>query len=167
MLWWFLKVGLMMPAQFDLKITGLDKALDRIAKAPDEIKLKGLRFAMRKAANLVRDAAKQGAQAIDDPATGQSIADNIVVRFSGRRFRRTGDVMFRVGVLHGARLDKASPGKEPRSPTPHWRLIEFGTSRSRAQPFMAPALRNNVGSATNEAGKHLSRWLDRNYGGDR
>lgn len=157
-----------MPAQFDLKITGLDKALDRIAKVPDEIKLKGLRFAMRKAANLVRDAAKQGAQAIDDPATGQSIADNIVVRFSSRRFRRTGDVMFRVGVLHGARLDKASPGKEPKSPTPHWRLIEFGTSSTdRAQPFMAPALRDNTGAATAEAAKHMHRWLDRNYGADR
>lgn len=79
-----------------------DGAIDKLKALPDAFRYKGARFALRKAANLVRDAAQQNARKLDDPATASVIAENIAVRFSSRTFKRTGNVMFRVGVMGGA-----------------------------------------------------------------
>lgn len=140
-----------------------DHALDKLVGLPTALRKKGARFAMRKAANLVRDDAKQRAERLDDPETASVIAENIAVRFSSRRFRNTGDILFRVGVRGGARLtDQEKSQGLPGKGTQHWRLLEFGTEHARAQPFMRPALSQNVGAATAEFAKHLDRWLARN-----
>lgn len=122
---------------------------------------KGARFALRKGANLVRDAAKANAEPLDDESTGRSIADNIVVRFSNRTFKRTGDIMFRVGVLGGAKLAKENPDQEAGAPTPHWRLLEFGTEKMAAKPFMRRALADNAQAATDITASELDKWIDR------
>lgn len=144
----------------------LNNTLDQLGPA---LKKKGARFALRKAANLVRDSAMQNAQRIDDPKTKESIVKNIAVRFSGRTFKRTGDLKFRVGVLGGARgYAKASgefqgAGKEnPGGDTFHWRFVEFGTSEFPAVPFIRPAMEQNIGRATDEFSVQLDRWLARN-----
>lgn len=164
-----------------------DHAIDKIIGLPNAMRKKGARFGMRKAANLVRDKAKDNARRLDDPDTAEEISKNIQVRFSSRRFKRSGDVMFRVGVLGGARAtgkakaktdrrrkrlgqtsladlgEIAGAGKNnPGGDTFYWRFVEFGTERSRAEPFMRPALANNITQATSEAAKHMSRWLGRN-----
>lgn len=139
----------------------LNSTLDQLGPA---YKYKGARFALRKAANLVRDAAKQNAQRIDDPATPSDIPENIAVRFSSRRFKRTGDVMFRVGVRGGAKQEKnksVDPGL-PGGGTQHWRLIEFGTEHIPPAPFMRPALSENIGRATDEFVRELDKWTARN-----
>ncbi len=108
-----------------------------------DVREKGVRFAGRKGAKLIADAARQNARHLDDPQTAESIADNIVVRFSPGTFKRTGDVMFRVGVLGGARnyaktrenVRKGRVGKAYKTDgdksnkggdTWYWRLVEFG-----------------------------------------
>ena len=40
-------------------------------------------------------------------------------------------------------------------------LVEFGTEHSRAQPFMRPALSQNIGAATDEFIKQYDKALDR------
>jgi HK97 gp10 family phage protein len=144
--------------QFELK--GIDELLGKFASIKNDVKYKGGRFALRKAANLVANAAKTSAATIDDPATGRSIQSNIAVRFSNRTFKRSGNLMFRVGVLHGAQL-KIGGDISPKAPTPHWRLIEFGTEKMSAQPFMRPALENNIGAATNEFIGQYKKAIDR------
>lgn len=140
-----------------------DGAIDKIIGLPDAMRYKGARFGMRKAANFVRDAAKQNAERLDDPQTASVIAENIAVRFSSRTFKRTGNVLFRVGVRGGAKLsDQERSAGLPGGGTQHWRLLEFGTENSRAQPFMRPALEQNINQATAEAAKHMDRWLTRN-----
>lgn len=149
----------------DFKIEDPDHALDRIKAFPAALKLKGARFAMRKAANLVRDAAKKNAQSVDDPNTQASIADNIAVRFSSRTFRRSGDILFRVGVMGGAggNLSAKDQGAGlPGGDTRHWRLIELGTRFVPANPFMRRSLSDNAGKATNEFASQLDRWIGRN-----
>jgi len=143
--------------QFGLQ--GVEELLGKFASIKSDVKYKGGRFALRKAANLVAKSAKEGAETIDDPATGRSIADNISVRFSSRTFKRSGDLMFRVGVKHGAVLKKGGE-KVANSPTPHWRLFEFGTEKMAAHPFMRPALENNVSSATNEFVSQYKKSID-------
>ena len=90
-------------ADIEFQLTGLDAVLKKMRALPVDVRMKGARFAGRKAANLIRDAAVENAQRIDDPDTREQISKNVSVRFANREFRRTGDVMFLVGILGGAR----------------------------------------------------------------
>ncbi len=141
-------------------LQGIDELLGRFASITNDVKYKGGRFALRRAANVVAKAAKQGAERIDDPKTGRSISDNIAVRFSNRTFKRNGNLMFRVGVKHGSLL-KDGGDVSPNAPTPHWRLLEFGTERMPADPFMRPALESNISSATGEFVEQYKKSIDR------
>jgi len=140
-----------------------DNVLKKLKQFPDALRYKGARFALRKAANLVAAEAKQNALRLDDPATASAIAENIAVRFSNRTFKRTGNVLFRVGVMGGARLqDQEKSAALPGKGTQHWRLLEFGTEKARARPFLRPALENNINKATDEFIRQLDRWIGRN-----
>lgn len=135
-------------ADVEFSITGLDGLLGKLDSLSYDVRRKGGRAALRKAAQVVMQKAKEGAERIDDKETGRSIADNIALRWNGKLFKQTGDLGFRVGVLHGAVL-KDGGDLSPNSPTPHWRLIEFGTEKMAAAPFMRPALANSISEVTN------------------
>lgn len=141
-------------------LQGIDELTAKFNAIDKDVKFKGGRFALRKAANIVAAAARQGANRVDDPATGRNIADNIAVRFSTRTFKRTGNLLFRVGVKHGSLLRKGGD-IAANAPTPHWRLREFGTETSAADPFMRPALENNVTPATAEFVSQYKKSIDR------
>ena len=144
----------------EFSISGLDSLLGQLDAVAYDVKRKGGRAALRKAAQVVMHKAKEGAERIDDKATGRSIADNIVLRWNGRLFRRTGDLGFRVGVLHGAVLVK-NGSTEKSAPTPHWRLLEFGTEHIAADPVARPALEDHIGEVTNEFAAQFEKGLDR------
>lgn len=146
------------------KLTGVDELLGKLESITDDMKRKGGRAALRKAANVIANRAKANARRLDDPETGRSIADNIAVRWNGREFKRNGNLGFRIGVMHGAVL-KRHPDKAKNAPTPHWRLLEFGTENMRAQPIMRPAAENGAEEAMNtfveEYGKSIDRAIAR------
>ena len=104
--------------------------------------------------------AKDGAERIDDKQTGRSISDNIALRWNGRLFKQTGDLGFRIGVLHGAVL-AAGGDLGQNAPTPHWRLIEFGTEKMAAAPFMRPALANSISEVTSTFVTEYEKAIDR------
>ena len=135
----------------EAKMKGFDDLLKNIEIMKTEAGLKGARTAGRKAAIVIRDAAISNAQQIDDPQTSEDISKNIVVQV-GKSFKHTGDVTFRVGVMGGAKTFKEKLGKKdkqnPGGNTSYWRHIELGTSKVSARPFMLPALRDNIGKAT-------------------
>lgn len=162
--------------EFDLQ--GVDELVGKLDAVVYETKYKAGRFALRKAAQLVRDKAKANALRLDDPATARSIEKNIAERWDSKLFKQTGDLGFRVGVKGGARQygdtkgnrrggrvgetyetggDKSNPGGD----TYYWRFLEYGTSRQRAQPFMRPALANNLDAAANEFIQQFGKGLDR------
>ena len=123
---------------------------------------------MRKAANLIRNKARENAAQVNDPATPEEIAANIVVRFSPKDFRRNGNLVFRVGVLGGASGYAAASGevagrgsKNPGGDTYYWRYLEFGTVNMPAQPFMRRSLSENVQAATDEFINQYNKALDR------
>lgn len=144
----------------DFSITGLDSLLGKLDSLSYDVRRKGGRAALRKAAQVVVQKAKEGAERIDDKETGRSIADNIALRWNGKLFKQTGDLGFRIGVLHGAVL-KNGGDLSPNSPTPHWRLIEFGTEKMAAVPFMRPALANSISEATNTFVSEYEKAIDR------
>lgn len=147
----------------EFSILGLDSLLGKLEAVSYDVKRKGGRAALRKAAQLVAGKAKEGALRVDDSATGRSIADNIALRWNGRLFKRTGDLGFRIGVLHGAVLPAQGDqvDKAQNAPTPHWRLLEFGTERMRAQPFMRTALEQNIVAATDTFVREYEKSVDR------
>lgn len=93
---------------------------------------KGGRYALRKAAQVIVAKAKQNVSAIDDPDTGRKIAENINLRWDGKRFKRTGDLGFRIGVLGGGikTSAKGNPDTGAGGATPHWALVML----SEAEP---------------------------------
>lgn len=147
-------------ADVEFSITGLDGFLGKLGSLSYDVRRKGGRAALRKAAQVLMQKAKDGAERIDDKETGRSIADNIALRWNGKLFKQTGDLGFRVGVLHGAVL-KDGGDLGPNSPTPHWRLIEFGTEKMAAVPFMRPALANSISEVTNTFVTEYEKAIDR------
>jgi len=143
------------------------KALTKIMDAvSNEVKYKGGRAALRKAADLVAGAVKANAQRLDDPKTAEQISENVAVRWSPKKFKRSGDLMFRVGLLGGAQSKSgqgefAGKGKSnPGGDTWYWRLLEFGTRNMQAHPFMRPALEKNTQAATAEFVRQAKRSIE-------
>lgn len=170
------------------KVDGLDALVAKLDGLSYDLKRKGGRLALRKAAQVVRDEARANALRVDDPKTSEVIAKNIVERWNGRVFRRQGDLAFRVGVLGGARAvltdrarrksarrrerlgqsslgslgEIAGSGKaNPGGDTWYWRFLEFGTERTRAQPFLRPALEQNISAAMDTFVREYDKALDR------
>lgn len=144
----------------EFSILGLDGLLGKLSAVSVDVRHKGGRAALRKAAQVVVQKAKEGAERIDDKATGRSISDNIALRWNGRLFKRTGDLGFRIGVLHGAVL-KDGGDLSTNAPTPHWRLIEFGTEKMPAAPFMRQALADSISEVTNTFVTEYEKAIDR------
>ncbi|PYB87179.1 HK97-gp10 family putative phage morphogenesis protein [Pseudomonas fulva] len=149
-----------MAETIEFSLTGLDSLLGKLDAVSYDVKRKGGRAALRKAAQVIAQKAKEGAERLDNKETGRSIADNIALRWNGRLFKRSGDLGFRVGVLHGAVL-RDGGDLSANSPTPHWRLLEFGTEKMPAAPFMRPALADNISEATNTFLTEYEKSIDR------
>lgn len=165
-----------MDVEYDLK--GLDELEAKIKSISHDMQYKGGRAALRKAANLIRAKAKANAERLDDPATKESIAKNIAVRWNSKGFKQRGELGFRIGVLGGAsqyadtreNRRKKRVGKtfitdgskgNPGGDTWHWRLVEFGTEHSAAKPFMRTALANHVPEVMAEFVRQYDKALQR------
>lgn len=135
--------------QLDVDVKGLAEIERKLKLLPERVGNNAMRRALRKGANVIRDAARANAKRIDDPETREQIWKNIAVSGGGRRRERAaGGVMMRVGVRGGARpLKKGTDTGLPGGNTTHWRFVEFGTSQARAQPFMRPAAASSAGAA--------------------
>ena len=134
----------------DFRIEGLEALQSKLQSVAYDVQKKGGRFALRKAAQVLRNQARQNAASVDDSLTPESIAKNIVDRWNGRVNKQSGgaDLGFRVGVLGGARdyskYGEFKTGKKssanPGGDTFYWRFLEFGTQKMGAKPFMRPAI---------------------------
>ena len=166
----------MMAEVIEFKIGGLESLLGKFEAISYDTRRKGGRAALRKAAQLVAESARQKAELLNDPSTGTEIAKNIALRWNGRLFKQSGDLGFRVGVLGGAKQknnyhtrrgraggtyevggDSGNPGGD----TYYWRYLEFGTAKMAAQPFMRNALAENIDAATAAFVSEYEKALDR------
>lgn len=150
-----------MPTYFEIKLTGFDALSKRIEAVTFDVKYKGGRYALRKAAQVIAEDASARARKFDSPKTSRSIAGNVAVRWNSRRFRRTGDLAFRVGVLGGAVIEKSNPDKGSGGATPHWRLLEFGTVKMESRPHMRPSFHAKGQAAIEEFRVRYEQALDR------
>lgn len=149
-------------ATSDFSIVGLKEVKAKMNKVSQTVLDTGTRTALRKAAGIVKKAAQQNALAVDDPKTGRRIRDNITLQFASRLFQRDGVIMYRVGVAtNRGRIPTPNADEGARGNTPHWHLVEFGTERAKAQPFMRPALANNINQLINSFTFEFDKELDK------
>lgn len=150
----------MFDAMWELK--GYDNAIKKMRDLPVKIRAKAGRSALGRAARIVTNAAKDNAQRIDDAETGRTIAANITQRFRSKFFKQTGDLMISVGVATDkGRIPKGNPDEGPKGNTPHWHLIERGTEKAAAQPFMLPALVQNFDPVEAKFAVELEKQIDK------
>lgn len=146
---------------FTVKVEGLAEVTRRLELLPDRVGYRALRRALRKGANVIKAAAVTNAKQIDDPETAEKIWKNIAVAGGGRkREKQAGGPMMRVGVRGGARPTKGDNGT-PGGNTTHFRYIEFGTSKARAQPFLRPAMNSAANGAFNTTAAAMVVELDK------
>lgn len=161
-----------------VRIEGVDELHKRLQTISVQTRGKAGRTALRKAAAEIAEQARQNVSKLDDPKTAEDIAKNVALQFASRHFRRTGDLMFRVGILGGARSyanttqnrrkqrvgqtyktdgDKSNPGGD----TFYWRFLELGRRGVPATPFLVPAARQAGGAAIAAFVREYNKALDR------
>lgn len=133
-----------------IKIKGLDEVVKRLQATDPKRQLNTYRAAARSAMLPLRNAVRDSAQQLDNPATATSIAKNVAIRSLNRRKLRqagggVGDVGASVGIAGGARqyanskenrrkgragqtYETGGSKTNPGGDTWYWRLIEFGRS---------------------------------------
>ena len=148
----------------DVKVSGVDGLVDRMAALPDKLQRKGAVAAARKAMALVRNAARAEARNSDDPETREVIAKNVQTQNSPRGGRRIGGVVMRVGVIGGAAYSEAREAAAQSNPggyTWYWRFLELQTEGVPQQPFLLPAMERNVQPVTDTLSQELWRQLEK------
>jgi HK97 gp10 family phage protein len=145
----------------EVTVKGLDVIVAKLRFLSGEETRRPLRFGMRRAAQVIADLAAARARSLDDPETGRQIADNVTVRNGTKNAeRKTGNLTSRVGVAGTAVLND-NPDLSKGAPTPHWRLLEFGTSTTPANPFMRPAMEQGMQGAFDEFARSADLAIDR------
>ncbi|WP_443690843.1 HK97-gp10 family putative phage morphogenesis protein [Pseudomonas sp.] len=152
-----------MADSIELRVEGLNGVIEKLKTLAPRLQRTGLRRASRKAMNIVRDAVRANAKAIDDPQTKEKVWKNIVTQESPRGGKREGGIMMRVGVRGGASRNQYSQDASgnPGGDTRHWRYIELGTEHMQAHPFLRPALQNNIAAVTEKLAAELRSEIDR------
>lgn len=163
---------------FDFELKGADAVLGKLKSVSSDVRKKGGRFALRKAAKLLALEVQSNALRLDDPKTSNSISKNVAIRWSGQYFKAKGDLKFRVGILGGSanyandrwNRRKKRAGKQyvtdgsksnPGGDTFYWRFLEYGTERASAKPLMRSAAHAKAGAAADEFVRQYGRALDR------
>lgn len=148
----------------DIKVDGIDEIVSKLNLISEDLRYKGGRFALRKAAQVIEKKIEENADKIDDPNTENKISSNVAVRWSNKSFRKNGDLTFRVGVLGGAKVIKNPRGLSksvPGGDTFYWRFLEFGTENARAIPFFRPAIESSKSQALDTFVKEYNKAIDR------
>ena len=139
-------------ATAEFKIDGAEQVLKRMREFAPALQRRGARRATRRAMTIVRDAARANARALDDPKSPEKIWKQIAIAESSKQSKKVGGVVMRVGVRGGAR--------KGMSDVWYWRLVELGTEKTRARPFMRPALENNANTVADRLVSELNLAID-------
>lgn len=144
----------------EVNIEGLDRVQEKLKRLGNPRLMKNAaRRSARKAMSIVRDAARSGAKALDDPQTSEKIWKNIAT--AAGKTRNPNEVVMRVGVRGGASFSNPNPPNTSGGDTRHWRWLEYGSVHNPPTPFMRPALQNNVQAVTNSFAENFNKEIDK------
>lgn len=144
----------------EFNIEGLDEVQEKLKRLGNPHLMKNAaRRSARKAMAIVRDAARSGAKAIDDPQTSEKIWKNIAT--AAGKTRNPNEVVMRVGVRGGASFSNPNPPNTSGGDTRHWRWLEYGSVHNPPTPFMRPALQSNIQAVTNNFAENFNKEIDK------
>lgn len=153
------------------QLEGLEDVLKNLKKIQDKVQKKTVEKALKKSAKIVANAAKENAKRNDDPETASNISKNIVIR-SGKIADKN-SVKVRVGVKGGGKFWERNKNvqrkgkKRQKNPhytplendTRHFWLVEFGTAKTLAFPFLRPALEDNIQNVTDDFAQNIKQEI--------
>lgn len=159
-------------------VSGLDGVRERMKELRTEVNFRAGRSALRAAARVLRDQARENARKVDDQSTVEEIWKNIDLRWDARAFKRDGTLPFRIGVLGGARKYAATDlnarrgrvgqayktlgsASNPGGDTWYWRFVELGTETVAARPFLRPVAAQAGQKAIDVFARKFNEGIDR------
>ena len=141
-----------------VKVEGVDELIRVLKAMPEKIRKKAVADQLKKAANLIRDDAKQRAPVLQGQIPKNRTRGLVKRKISTRPSkyaRKDGDVGYFVGVrpAPGAKfktkkalgfkykIQKRASQRGANSPLDpfYWRFLEFGTAKMPARPFLQSA----------------------------
>lgn len=127
----------------------LERLNKRLQALAEKIGKKAMRGAARKAMTKVRNDVKAAApeDLNDDDNVKIKTSVAMLAKWKGK------DLYVKVGIRGGAK-------KNPDTPY-YFRMVEFGTAKMAARPFMRPALESNAQQIMDTVVQELNRALDK------
>lgn len=132
-----------------MEIAGLKELADKLREIGPDIAAKALRGGVFAAAKLVRDEAK-ATNPDDTGRTDRAIYAKFVREESGPH-----QAVYKVGVRSGRRERRKDRDAW------YWRLVEFGTAKMPAKPFMRPAFESQKQKAVELIAERIARRIKR------
>lgn len=113
----------------EFKLEGFKELDALLTQLPDEIAKKVVEQTVRAGAKVVLDAAK-----LKVPVRTGRLKKSLSIKKNTAAFKNYGSVKYAVGANLSARKGTTAP---------HAHLVEFGTVKTAAKPFLRPALEEN------------------------
>ena len=142
----------------ELKVTGLDNVLDMLENFPKElVSVRGgpVKTALKRAAQVIRkEVEKNLVQTVSDEATGllqkSLIATRGKTNGKGEKY-----------VVRFKRLKYTRASGEEVTTWKTARLLEYGSSKQKPQPYIRPAATAKAQEAVNVFSKEINKEIDK------
>lgn len=145
---------------FDAKFQGMEQLIKKSRGLSHAVRVRLARNAVVAGAQPIKKQAQQNAMSLDDPETGRSIAKGVAVRYRKKLSEQSGNPTASVGVLYArGRIPKGNPDLPEN--IGHWHLLELGTEKMSAQPFLKPAALQAAQQVPQAIATSLARGIDR------
>ncbi|MEG0968336.1 MAG: HK97 gp10 family phage protein [Comamonas sp.] len=145
---------------FDVKVDGVAELREKMKGLPYKVQKQVVQPAVRYGANIIAEQARAIVRHMDDPTTGRQIARNIVVKYRSKRSAQIKGVVYSIGVEYPrGRMPKGNPDDGVN--TSHWHLLELGTEKMRAQPFLVPAAVMRAQDVSQEIAARAAKRLEK------
>lgn len=133
-----------MADNFTMEVSGLRELADKLRDMGPDLARNALRAGVGQAARIIRDQAK-ATNPDDTGATDRALYAKLIKEKSGDH-----QATYYVGVR--------SRGKKSAW---YWRLVEFGTAKMRARPFLRPAFESKKNEAVEIIAKRIAARIKR------
>ena len=145
---------------FDVTVSGVSELREKMKGLPYKVQKQVVQPAVRYGANIIAEQARAIVRHMDDPTTGRQIARNIVVKYRSKRSAQIKGVVYSIGVEYPrGRMPKGNPDDGVN--TPHFHLLELGTEKMRAQPFLVPAAIMRAQDVSQEIAARAAKRLEK------
>jgi HK97 gp10 family phage protein len=142
-----------------IQVSGLRELEQRMKKLASDVAIKAARSATAAAAAVVKKAAQDNIRKSPSIQTGSLLASVIVKRLGKSETNLTSE---HIVTVRGRGKKRPYTAKGKRIETaPHAHFVEFGTVNMPAEPFLRPAIEQNVQKAIDVMADKLRQRIEK------